>query len=60
MKKQKCVEHNACKKITLAQLVEAILLLFFAVIIAEVTLSGQYTLFTTPRAYYYLLITAIL
>lgn len=60
MKKQKCVEHNACKKITLAQLVEAILLLFFAVIIAEVTLSGRYTLFTTPRAYYYLLITAIL
>lgn len=46
--------------VTFAGLVEAFLLLCLAAVIAVVTLSGQYTLFTTPRAFIYLIIASVL
>lgn len=46
--------------VTFAGLVEAFLLLCLAAVIAVVTLSGQYTLFTTPRAFVYLIIASVL
>lgn len=53
----KSEQHN---RITFARLVEAFLLLCLAAVIAVVTLSGQYTLFTTPRAFVYLIIASVL
>lgn len=47
-------------RVTFAGLVEAFLLLCLAAVIAVVTLSGQYTLFTTPRAFVYLIIASVL
>lgn len=47
-------------RVTFAGLVEAFLLLCLAAVIAVVTLSGQYTLFTTPRAFIYLIIASVL
>lgn len=47
-------------RVTFAGLVESFLLLCLAAVIAVVTLSGQYTLFTTPRAFVYLIIASIL
>lgn len=46
--------------VTFAGLVESFLLLCLAAVIAVVTLSGQYTLFTTPRAFVYLIIASVL
>lgn len=53
----KSEQHN---RVTFAGLVEAFLLLCLAAVIAVVTLSGQYTLFTTPRAFVYLIIASVL
>ena len=47
-------------RVTFAGLVESFLLLCLAAVIAVVTLSGQYTLFTTPRAFVYLIIASVL
>lgn len=47
-------------RVTFAQLVESLALLLLAAAVSFVTLSGQYTLLTTPRAFVYLLIAAVM
>lgn len=53
-------ENKKCNRITFAKILEFFVLLCLAAVIATVTLSGQYTLFTTPRAFAYLIIAAVL
>lgn len=53
-------ENKKRNRITFAKILESFVLLCLAAVIATVTLSGQYTLFTTPRAFAYLIIAAVL
>lgn len=53
-------ENKKHNRITFAKILESFVLLCLAAVIATVTLSGQYTLFTTPRAFIYLIIAAVL
>ena len=53
-------ENKKRNRITFAKILESLVLLCLAAVIATVTLSGQYTLFTTPRAFIYLIIAAVL
>lgn len=51
---------NSSRRVTFAQFVESLMLLFLATMIAIVTFSGKYTLFTTPRAFVYLIIAIVM
>ena len=53
-------ENKKMCRVTLAQFVESFVLLCLAAVVSVVTLSGEYTLFTTPRAFAYLIIAAVL